>query len=394
MMIEPLDNGGIAHYAFNLTHFLAAKGTKVVLFTSRNFEFKDENTSFEVFPKMFKMASELVSTFPWLSKETKFPSFLRRTLKLFEYPFNTVESLFISKRKRVDIVHFQTVNLTELLMIIAFKCISKKVVFTIHNVMPRHQRLQFHHRMLYRLLYSLCDHIVIHSESGRDEVINLFRITPQKISVIPHGDYKFFVPEETMTKTQAKEALGIPMNYKTVLFFGAIRPNKGLDNLLLALPRVKRCIPNVKLLIVGEPCENYKKYAEIIERENVKENVFEQLDYIPNHAVSQYFFASDLVVLPYNEITQSGVLQIAYAFGKPVVATAIGGFNEAIEEGKSGFLVPPHDIEALADRIVEVLQSEEKMEKMGQYSRYLADTKYSWDSIASRTINIYSQLLS
>ncbi len=134
-----------------------------------------------------------------------------------------------------------------------------------------------------------------------------------------------------MTTPQAKEALGIPINMKTVLFFGAIRPNKGLDNLLLSLPRVKKSIPNIKLLIVGEPCENYKKYAEMIQRENIEENVFEQLNYVPNHAVSQYFFASDLVVLPYNEITQSGVLQIAYAFGKPVVATAIGGFNEAVD---------------------------------------------------------------
>jgi len=392
-MIEPLDDGGIAHYAFNLTEFLASKKIEVLLFTSRNFEFKGKNTSFEVFPHMFKMANKLISAFPWLSRETKYPSLLRRVLKLLEYPLNTVESLFLSGKRRTEIVHFQTVNLTELIMIIAFKCIGKKVVFTIHNVRPRHESLRFHHRMLYRLMYSLCDHLIIHAESGKEEVVDLFGVRPGKISVIPHGDYKFFLPPETRTIEEGKETLGIPKDWKTVLFFGAIRPNKGLDNMLLAMPRIRGKIPRIKLLIVGEPCESYRRYREIVEKEKIEDNVFEKLEYVPNNAVSQYFFASDLVVLPYNEITQSGVLQIAYAFGKPVVATAVGGFNEAIDEGKNGFLVPPHDIEALADRIAEVLQSKEKMEKMGKHSRYLSDTKYSWDSIAAQTLKVYSHLL-
>ena len=97
-----------------------------------------------------------------------------------------------------------------------------------------------------------------------------------------------------MTAEEAKAALGISKTCKTILFFGAIRPNKGLDNLLRALPQIRRDVPDIKLLIVGEPCENYKRYSLIIEREDIRKHVFEKLDYIPNNEVNLYFYASDV----------------------------------------------------------------------------------------------------
>ena len=110
---------------------------------------------------------------------------------------------------------------------------------------------------------------------------------------------------------------------------------------------------------------------------------------MPNEEVPLYFFAADLVVLPYNEVTQSGILQIAYAFGKPVVATDLGGFREAVEDGKNGYLVPLKDIQGLAEKCVVILTDDKRIKKMGNYSRYLADTKFSWESIANKTINVY-----
>jgi glycosyltransferase involved in cell wall biosynthesis len=224
-------------------------------------------------------------------------------------------------------------------------------------------------------------------------VVRLYSVSPGKISVIPHGDYKFFLPDRQLKKEEAKANLGIPTSSKTLLFFGAIRPNKGLGNLLKALPLVKKRVPGVKLLIAGEPCESYAKYREIIESEEIRESVHEKLDYISHDDVSVYFTAADIVVLPYNEITQSGVLQIALAFGKPVVVSALGGFKEAVEHGGNGYLVEAGDKESLAAGIVDILRNEKTIERMGRRSRYLSDANYSWDSIGERTIDVYVKIL-
>ena len=105
-------------------------------------------------------------------------------------------------------------NEVELLMIMAFKLIDAKIVFTIHNVRPRHGEMKWYHSILYRIMYLLCNHLIIHSHSGKDEVVKLFALDPDKISVIPHGDYKFFVPERSLTKNQAKAVLGTDSTLK------------------------------------------------------------------------------------------------------------------------------------------------------------------------------------
>ncbi len=108
---------------------------------------------------------------------------------------------------------------------------------------------------------------------------------------------------------------------------------------------------NIKLIIAGEPCEKFDRYNKIIEREHLHEVVLTRLEYIDINDVSLYFTASDVVALPYHEVTGSGVLQIAYAFGKPVVATNLEGFRESVVDGQNGYLVPEKDPRSLAESI-------------------------------------------
>lgn len=388
-MIETLGDGGIAHYTYNLLNALISKKVDVGLFTAKDYGFRHENLPFKVHNRMFRIASYFISKIPGLAKETGIPSIIRRMIKLFEYPINTLEAILLAKSENIKIVHLQSVNLIELIIIIVFKMFNRRVIYTIHNVMPRHRKLRSYHVLIYRIMYFLCDQVIIHSEKGKEEVVNLYRVNPNKIHVMPHGDYKFFVPEKVLSKREAKIELGISPKSKTILFFGAIRENKGLKNILLALPQIKKSVPNVKLLIVGEPWEDYGEYKKVIIDKQIEKDVYEKLNYVPNEEVPLYFFAADLVVLPYNEVTQSGILQIAYAFGKPVVATDLGGFREAVEDGKNGYLVPLKDIQGLAEKCVVILTDDKRIKKMGNYSRYLADTKFSWESIANKTINVY-----
>ena len=394
LMIDPLGKGGITHYTYNLLKNLCSwRKDTFMLFTAVNYEFKNQAHPFICLPRMFRFAQGIINFFPFLENQTVWPSRVRRFIKILEYPFNGIEAFFLLIKKGVDCVHLQSVNLTELFMIILFRLSRVKIVYTIHNVNLLHRKMRFYHRFLLKMCYKLTHQLIIHSQAGKTEIIDIFNINPDKITVIPHGDYSFFMHDSDLSKNDAKTALGIPSTTKTLLFFGSIRPSKGLRTLILALPHLKQSINPVKLLIIGEPYESYKTYHTLIEQNSLQNETYEKLDYIPNDEVSLYFTAADLVVLPYREITHSGVLQIAYAFGRPVVATDLDGFREAIEDGKNGYLVEPDSPELLAEKIIRVLSDESRINAMGNHSQYLSDTRYSWDSIARQTMSLYDNCL-
>jgi glycosyltransferase involved in cell wall biosynthesis len=136
-----------------------------------------------------------------------------------------------------------------------------------------------------------------------------------------------------------------------LLFFGYIRKYKGLDIALQAMPHILKNVPNAKLLIVGECYDDWAEYQKIIDDNKLQNYVEVVNDYVPNEAVEKYFNISDLVLLPYRTATQSGILNIAYGFNKPVIANHVGGFAEFILEGKTGMLVNNIDAQEYAAAI-------------------------------------------
>ena len=123
-------------------------------------------------------------------------------------------------------------------------------------------------------------------------------------------------------------------------------------NLIEALPLIRKQINNVHLLVVGEFYDNPQSYLDAIKRLGLEKNITIINEYVANEAVHLYFTAANLVVLPYNEATQSGILSIAYGFSKSVVVTDVGGLAELVADNKTGFIVPPHDIPKLADSVI------------------------------------------
>ena len=390
LLIETLGDGGIAHYTYNLAKALVKNNNSVHLFTSAKYEFENRNESFKVFPRMFGFTEYLIRFIPYLKGAKPLPSLLRRMLKLLEYPLNSLQALKLAVEHEIQIIHFQSVNWIELLMVVLFKLGGFKIIYTIHNIVPHHKKLRLYHVIIYKILYGLCHRLIIHSEKGKEEVIGIFGVAREKIFVIPHGDYKFFIPKKELTKKEAKEILKIPLHCRTLLFFGAIRPNKGLDQAIDILDQVTKYITNIRLMIVGELWENFDRYEKQIKKYNIQNNIYTHLQYVTNEELPKYFIASDIVLLPYYEITGSGVLQIAYAFSKPVVATDLDCFREVIDDGKNGYLVSKKDHVQFAERIVEILNDDTKKKYMGQHSRLLADTRYSWDTISKETIQVYA----
>jgi glycosyltransferase involved in cell wall biosynthesis len=158
-----------------------------------------------------------------------------------------------------------------------------------------------------------------------------------------------FLERKTMNKrTAARKQLDIYGNI--VLFFGFVREYKGLEYLLRAMPLIIKEI-DVKLMIVGEFWNDKKKYMDLISDMSLKDNVHVIDKYVPNEEVSKYFNASNLVVLPYTSATGSGIVQLAFGCGRPVVTTTVGSLREVVDDGKTGYLVEPMNPNAIAQAV-------------------------------------------
>ena len=164
-----------------------------------------------------------------------------------------------------------------------------------------------------------------------------------------------------LTQQQAQKQLGLDDKY-VLLFFGYIRQYKGLMNIIEALPLIRKQISNAHLLVVGEFYDNPQPYLDAIKQLDLGTNITIINEYVANEAVHLYFTAANLAVLPYNEATQSGILSIAYGFAKPVVVTDVGGLAELVDDGKTGFIVPPHDIPKLADSVIRYFKENHERE--------------------------------
>ena len=148
----------------------------------------------------------------------------------------------------------------------------------------------------------------------------------------------------------AKE-LGITKDNKVLLFFGYVRKYKGLDILLNAMPELLKSDPSFRLLVVGEFYDNESLYLEIIKKNGLENYVSIVNKFVPNEEVAPYFSLSDLVILPYRNATQSGILNVAYGFSKPVLVTDVGGLAEFVDEGRTGFVIKPDSVKEIVNGV-------------------------------------------
>jgi glycosyltransferase involved in cell wall biosynthesis len=143
------------------------------------------------------------------------------------------------------------------------------------------------------------------------------------------------------------------------------------------MPDIVKYDPNIELWVVGEFRSDKESYLEQIKNSGVSDNIKIVDGYIPDSGIEKYFAAADIVVLPYESATQSGIVQIAYGFEKPVIATKVGGLPEVVLDGKTGYIVPPKDHKALAEAVCRFFR-ENKAEEFTENVRKEA-YRYSWD---------------
>jgi D-inositol-3-phosphate glycosyltransferase len=250
---------------------------------------------------------------------------------------------------------------------------KSKVLVICDNVIP-HERKPFD-KALTKYFFNKVDYFIVLSKSVKSDLLNLY---PKAKNVfIPHPIYNNF--GESVSKSEAKSFLKI-RDEKVILFFGFIRDYKGLDVLLEALALIKKKI-KIKLIVAGEFYEDEKKYNLLINKLNLNENIILFKDFIPTKDVKYYFCASDAVILPYKSATQSGIVQIAVNFSKPVIATNIGGLGEVIVNNETGYIVEPENPQLLSEAIIKYY-SENKEEEFSNNISKIAE-KYSWKNFVN-----------
>jgi len=259
--------------------------------------------------------------------------------------------------------------------------INTQVIFICDNIIPHEKRPG--DIALTKYAFRSVDSFVVLSKTVEDD---LHRFVPRAKYVLSHLPL-FDVFGELQTKKESKIKLGISED-NVMLFFGYVRAYKGLDVLLDAMPLILKKMPAM-LLIAGEFYENEEKYRNKIRQLGLEKNIRLYSDYIPNEEISVYFSAADVVVLPYVSATQSAIVPVAYHFDKPVIVTDVGGLSEVVNDGRTGFVVPPQDPRAFADAVLKYYQN--KCEKEFIANIREEKKKFGWDAFIEQLESLVNQ---
>jgi glycosyltransferase involved in cell wall biosynthesis len=262
------------------------------------------------------------------------------------------------------------------------------LVITEHDPQPHPGMGGCFPHMTRRFAWKSAHHFIVHGKQCRQALLGA-GIGKHKVSINRHGSFEVY-NQSRHTNVIEEE--------NTVLFFGALRPNKGIHRLSTIAQKVQTLFPAAKFIVAGKRTRlsSQKEAAKVCQTVEALKSIpgFEVHDrFVNDDEVECFFRRSALVILPYEEASQSGVIPLAYAFRKPVVAFDVGDLNESIVDGETGILVRSGDEDAYAREIVALLVDANKRHAMGQRAKVWAARELSWDLIADRTIHIYNEAL-
>ncbi|MDQ6775315.1 MAG: glycosyltransferase [Actinomycetota bacterium] len=299
----------------------------------------------------------------------------RRAAKLIEHAPDMVR--YRRAARQADVVHFQWLAVQWL---DPWLLPRRPLVLTAHDLLPREPRPG--QARAQRRCYEAVDALVVHSEYGRRQLIEATGLDPGKVRVIHHGAFEHLtrLPREQPLSDELAGVEG-----PVVLFFGLLRPYKGVEILLDAW----RGVNDAELWIVGRP-----RMAIEPLRERAPTGVRFVPRFVADVEIPAFFRRADLVVLPYSRTERfdfSGVLAAALAFGKPVVLTDVGGFSEVADTG-AAVLVPPDDPGALREALMGLIEDPAACERLAAAATVAAAGAYSWEEAARRTLELYREL--
>jgi glycosyltransferase involved in cell wall biosynthesis len=364
-------------YDLALRTGLAAAGAKVSLF-GRAARFPGEFASADHRPFFYRGSERL----PAMLRQVKGP------MKAAEHVLDMARFAALCRRERPSIVHFQwtPVPLVDSLFVKLIANASPTVL-TVHDTTPFNgnatSRFQF---LGIEACWRRFDHIITHTEIGRRTLIAR-GFPPQRVSTIPHGLLESEASKVTVRRTTDRKVLRI-------LFFGQIKPYKGLDTLVDALAMLPdEARRRLRLRVAGQP---YMDMAPILKRvaaAGLSDVVEFRLERIPDRDVDALFADADVIAMPYHRIDASGVLSKALAHGLAVLASDTGGFSEFLRHGETALLCPVGDAQAFARAILDIATDSALLPRLAANASRLGEATPSWAEIGLRTMAVYHEIV-
>jgi alpha-maltose-1-phosphate synthase len=358
LLVSLYGRGGMAHYTSQIANALSY-GNEITIIVPTHIEKKYFHGNISL--KLIKAPYSLVGS-------------ALQSINIFELRsmINYIDDY------NPDVIHFVNDHPWNNLILLKFKY-KYKMVLTCHDPNPHLGERNKFILKLFKLSTShqltRVDRIIVHGNNMVEE-LKKQNISSKKIDVVPHGDYQFFT----------NYSPSIDETDNSILFFGRIKPYKGIEYLIQAEPLISKVLTEYKIVIAGEG--DISKYSKYIENDGKFEIINR---YIDDFEVSLLFNKCKIVVLPYIDASQSGIVPIAYAFKKPVVATNVGSLPEIVDNEVTGFLVPPKDSKALAVAIIKLFMNDKLGVKMGENGYLKMKNELSWDNIADKTIEVYAK---
>ncbi|HHV77987.1 MAG TPA: glycosyltransferase family 4 protein [Syntrophothermus lipocalidus] len=387
LMYEP--TGGFWPYAHDISQAIAELGVEVILLTSEiraglNADglqrYRLEPLARAMNPKLRLKREEPWSAVTWAVDRGK------SALQWLMIRSRIVKAL------KPDIIHIQkTIPLFDRFFLPRF---SKKhrLIITVHDVLPIATTRAIGSKQALQGVYNSADHLIVHSPRCKEELITIFGLNPDIISVIPHGVW----PAKIIPKDESRTVLGLPSEAEIVLFFGAIRRSKGLDLAIKALSLAVKIRKNLFMVVAGSlsPEVDIEEYKKIANEVNVEDRIKWQIGYIPETQVPYYFCSADLVILPYTLFySQSGVLLQAYRYGIPVVVSDKGALGETVRSDITGIVVESLTPVAFAEAMVRLLGDLPMQLEFRRNELTKVHGDYHWKTVAKRTIAVYEYVL-
>jgi len=391
-VVEQDGAGGLIHYAYQLCHALSGAGADVTLVTGQHYELADLPHSFAVEPRI-KLWKAVGTSLPDSRLRSLLVRAFRKGRRVFRgmryfYEWHRLTRYLIAQRP--DIIQFSVIQFPfQTVFLRSLRRAGITLTQICHEFEPR-ERGSVTRSLTVKAsgaVFESFDLIYLHGNNNRERFHALFDLPTARTRAIPHGNESMFL--DVAGHDSGPPPSGLP----TALFFGGLRPSKGIDDLIEAWEHVRYEI-DARLKICGEPeGVDPANLRELTERTGVAASVEIDARYQPMAQVAGLMRQATVVVLPYRSAAASGVLQVAYAFGVPVIATAVGALAEDIEHGETGLLVEPGDIAGLARALVKMLSDPNEARRMGGAALRASD-RFGWEPIAASIVADYRELAS
>ncbi len=403
-VVEPVAQGGRIHYAYQLCKALAEHGAEVVLVTADEYELDGLPHNFRV-DKCLRLwnAFDPKSMRPPNGKTAKAWRRITRSVRRLTRAFRMMRQYRVLNRylidQKPDVVQFGIIHYP---ITARFLARLRRRGMILSQVMHEYElreragsRIASLITQLQGKTYHHLDIIFFHGEDPRQRFLSMFPYPKDQTHLIEHGNVALFLPTSKTGQAvfDVDRYYQLEANDPVILFFGILQPSKGLPDLIEAFAEVSQQSPRAKLLIVGYPSKhiNISSIQRAISGSGAADRIILDTRYVPIEQVGDLVRRACVVVFPYLSGTQSGALQVAYAFGRPVVATTVGTMPQDVEDGRSGLLVPPGNPARLAEAIHEIVSDPQRAEQMGAHAEHLSDTRFAWGPIGAGILDVYQK---